>query len=1065
MFRRYRLRKALAWATVVLVASLAGGLWFAYVYATDSETLARVIRNGAPRYLPDATVEVGRAKVRPFAGEFHVSQISVRQTIDGVPFETLRIPWLNLRHDPRALMDGKFEPTQVVVAQPTLRIRQRPDGTWNLQGLLAKPWPSTGMKTPPVLIQNGTVELSVPGERAAAVLREVTLKLEAEGAGKFSFDGSAKGDSFDRLTLQGTVEVSTGRIEMRGDLARLTISEPLRGRLPAAFRPSVEKAGLTSGEVDLRVNRLTYDPAAAPADRLHYDVSGRVSSGLLNCKKYLPFPINDLSAGFSARDGVCTIDRAEGYFGGTTVHIDRGRFMFGDPERMPFEVELEVVDLELDEKLRAWAPPRFADLWASFRPSGRVSLAVSAGRETEGGPMRRKVVADCQDVALLYKHFPYPVDHVRGRVVWEGERVSLLNLNTLSVGGQLLQASGTIDHPGPRAAVSLTFEGQALPIDKKLFDALPPDVTKVVSQFSPSGTARGKVQVRRIPPEKPGDDPKGKVTVDAFLDLNERCGIKWAGLPYPVNNLTGRLEIHPDLWVFKNMRGVNGQAVITGDGRVQKVPGPTPAGRLNIDLNLKAQMLPFDEQLRKALTPAWQKSWAILDPTGSSDVSATIRVHPGEPDRYRLVVTPGTATDVRLRYSRAPKPGVDPGGVFELRMEDVSGRFVFNNGVVEMSDVGFRFHDAPVQFAGGTVKVEDSGRFELGVGDLCVKDIRLDSRLRKIMPPVMEQFAQKLDDGKPFTLKGNLGLGWSGLPGEPVKCTWDHVLVVFDDNSVQIQPGLAVEHLQGQLDSVSGQTYGDLFELHGALQLKSLGLLGQQVTELESPIHVQGGVARLENLRGKLLGGLVSGRLGVTLDATPKYEASLAVDGADLSEYSKTVSGRQTYRGLVNVRLDLHGFGADLRTIGGQGEAHVTNGDLGELPFYLQLVKFLNRKAPSKTAFDKADVVLRVLDGKTYFESIRLTGNAFSLLGWGTMDVRGDLAVRLRVLFGRDRLHIGVVSDAFREASGLIFDVSIEGTPSSPDIKLKPLPGPTEMLKAIGQRRAEGGAAPAPRRR
>ena len=45
---RRRLRKVLAWGTVVLLAILAGGLWFAYVYVTDSETLARLIQAEAP---------------------------------------------------------------------------------------------------------------------------------------------------------------------------------------------------------------------------------------------------------------------------------------------------------------------------------------------------------------------------------------------------------------------------------------------------------------------------------------------------------------------------------------------------------------------------------------------------------------------------------------------------------------------------------------------------------------------------------------------------------------------------------------------------------------------------------------------------------------------------------------------------------------------------------------------------------------------------------------------------------------------------------------------------------
>ena len=167
--------------------------------------------------------------------------MTVRQTLDGVPFQAVRIPWLNVRHNARAMLEGQFEPSEVVVAQPTLRLRRRKDGTWNLQGLLADPWPGPVMKTPPVQIQNGTVELSdgAPDAPAVAILRDVAVRVESAGKGRLAFEGTAKGDTFDRLSVKGTIDLATGRVELQGDLARLAISETLRGRLPAELsRPS-----------------------------------------------------------------------------------------------------------------------------------------------------------------------------------------------------------------------------------------------------------------------------------------------------------------------------------------------------------------------------------------------------------------------------------------------------------------------------------------------------------------------------------------------------------------------------------------------------------------------------------------------------------------------------------------------------------------------------------------------------------------------------------------------------------------------------------------------------------
>ena len=63
--------------------------------------------------------------------------------------------------------------------------------------------------------------------------------------------------------------------------------------------------------------------------------------------------------------------------------------------------------------------------------------------------------------------------------------------------------------------------------------------------------------------------------------------------------------------------------------------------------------------------------------------------------------------------------------------------------------------------------VEDSGQFALEVYDLRAQDFRLDSRLRDKMPPVMADFARRLDEGKTFRVNGNLKLSWSGKPGEP----------------------------------------------------------------------------------------------------------------------------------------------------------------------------------------------------------------------------------------------------------------------------------------------------------
>jgi hypothetical protein len=160
------------------------------------------------------------------------------------------------------------------------------------------------------------------------------------------------------------------------------------------------------------------------------------------------------------------------------------------------------------------------------------------------------------------------------------------------------------------------------------------------------------------------------------------------------------------------------------------------------------------------------------------------------------------------------------------------------------------------------------------------------------------------------------------------------------------------------------------------------------------------------------------------------------------------LGGRRSFRGVIDAQLECNGLGSDLRTLEGRGEAHITQGDLGELPVVLRLAKLLNvpnalsdvPRARIKTMFDSADVSFTIAHGLWTLDPIKFTGNAFSLQGRGTLDPQANLDLRLRVLLGRDRWHVPLFSDVTREASAQLLIVHVKGTPAYPDFKLEALP-------------------------
>jgi hypothetical protein len=1084
-----RVAKVLFWTFVLCLTILGGGLWYAYSYVTDSETAARLIKQYASRYLPQSNVDPGRVRLRPLIGELTLNNLQIYQRIEDRPFQALRIPWLRIGINPKKLLKGQLDLRQVSVVQPTLRLCHRRDGTLNLQGLLADPWPGPWLdKTPPILIEHGTLEVvpddeevtgagppgtvtppagmtvarrnessdatktsPLPRPALAAgimVLRDVSLRVEQVDKLLFRFEGSAQGDSLDQLHLSGTVDLETGRTNLSGKLTGLTLSDALRRRIPREARPMMKELALTGGVVDIDLKRASYDARTSAGNRLHYAMSAWLREGVWECPR-LPFAVNKLSAKIGAEDGLITIEHAEGLNGGTTLRA-KGTLRAGDPRREPLDLHVELVDLELDwrrgSRLRSGTPPEYVELWDVFQPHGRVDAQIDLVRTVPGGPVELGAKVTCKDVAANYRHFAYQLDHLRGQLELR-KNVLTVDVQTLSVGGRPLQLKGTIKNPGVDAIVALDLTAESVPIEEPLLKAFKPEVQKVVAQFEPKGTVRAHAKVSREPM---AGRPEGHITIDAEIDLSERCEIRWAKLPYPIRNLTGRLELHENLWIFRDMLGENGQAKITASGRVEKLPGPKLRNgddRLKVHVELQAKNLPFTQELRTALPGAWDKTWKTINPSGASDVEATVDVDPNGQDRTHIVIVPRPESSVRLEVVRAPQPKhFDPGDLVELQMDDVRGRFVFDNGTVTMSDVSVQFRGAPVQCDRGTVFVEDSGRFGLSVTDLWVKDIRLDLDLRKKMPPLMAQFAQRLDDGRTFTARGNLKIGWSGIEGEPAWCQWDKTLVVFNDN--RLSTGIPLEHIQGELNNVSGFSNGLTVKVEGIIKLESVVMMGQQITKVESPFRVQDGVAELVDMRGGFLGGDLWGRSWVSLDATPSYSTTLSIHGARLEEYARTIGGRRTFRGNIDARLECSGLGSDLRTLQGQGEAHITQGDLGKLPVVFRIASLLNPtrtlsdapKVGIKTAFDSADVTFTISHGLSTLDPIKFTGNTFSLQGRGTLDPQADLDLRLRVLLGRDRFPIPILSDLIREAGGQFLIVHVTGTPSYPDFKLEPLP-------------------------
>src|SRR5690606_6258749 len=97
---------------------------------------------------------------------------------------------------------------------------------------------------------------------------------------------------------------------------------------------------------------------------------------------------------------------------------------------------------------------------------------------------------------------------------------------------------------------------------------------------------------------------------------------------------------------------------------------------------------------------------------------------------------------------------------------------------------------------------------------------------------------------------------------------------------------------------------------------------------------------------------------------------------------------------------------------------------------------------PTQTAFDAAEVHLTLGGGQATLDPIKFTGDAFSLIGSGTISLLGDyeLDLRLHPLYGRSERPLPLVGPVMREATGRVVDFHVTGPLASPRVDPEPLP-------------------------
>jgi hypothetical protein len=992
--------------------------------------------------------------------------------------------FLECRTDLQELVKGDPEITLVKLIGPVLRATRRPNGHFSIARLLGSE--RSGAPLPPVVIEGGVVEVFDPLKNPSSTLtlRDIHVKIRPRGDAPsrvLDVQGYVVGDYLQRVEVVGTIEPDAARWTFSGTVDGLEISPELRHALPEPLAGSLEVLAGVRAPANLSFRVADDGTDATP----QFEINGQVEGGRVE-HPLLPYPLTDLKARIHCDNTGFRISDLTAHHGQTTwavTQFDRSGY---GPDS-PCVVRATGRQVRLDRAWRDTLPPAWRQHWINYDPEGDVNVECTLS--FDGRAWKPTLQITCvNNVSFSCHKFPYRLERGQGSLSLRHQQLEV-NLVAFS-GAQPVTLKGSFQNPGPQYTGSMEIWGEKIQFDEKLFAGILKEKSRrAVRSLNPKGTFDFHCRLWRAP-----NDPLPRPLIHQHLRVSvNRCSVTFDKLPYPLNNLQGRLEMRDGQWMTEpQLVGTNDTGVVTLKGKLATSP--------DLDvlvLHIDARNVPLEEELRDALPPAQQQIWNALRPRGNVDLEADVtynsRVrkpsidlwlvpHGGAlpSDRQNGIVAgqPGTAAVARAASfdprDQTPPEALSTAGPDELgsigtslapvafpyRMERLGGTVHYRDGHVELKDVHAEHRGTKLR-TGGWCDFLPDGSWRLRLERLSVDRIRLhgeDYELVAALPESLRRAVGELRPTGPMNLKGVVEFA-KAHPQAPLQTTWDVDLFL---HRASLQVGPRLDNVFGAV-RLQGSSQGPRYTSFGELKLDSLTFKNFQFTEILGPLWFDNERVYLGTLpfplpngqksgriTARLFGGLVAADCQVRLGAVPHYRLLASLSGANLAQFAaENLTNHQTLNGKVLASVDLQGSRGQ-HTLVGTGDIHLTEADVYELPLMVSLLKIVRAKRPDTTAFTESDVTFQINGQHVALKKIDLRGDALSLSGHGelTLDAQTNpIRLELHTTVGRGA--VPLISGMFSEASQQILKIHVDGTLDKPNTWTEAFPVAAEALDRL----------------
>jgi hypothetical protein len=1014
-------RKWLVRSLGLIVLSGLSVTGFFYLRWTNPEAVRRQVLEQLSVHLTGADISLESAHMRLLGG-ISFRELRLSRGDDSSPSDLALIPSGIIYPDKEQAFNGKFAIRKFELHHPCIRLHRGPDGHWNWKDVFAPP--DLAKLVPTMVIHQGTILLEddlAAADQPPVEIRDVNLTLVNDPLTAVNFQGTGKSDLAGAVQIQGVFQRASGAVAFSIQARDISLGPRLAQRLGAYCADAREHAKDLEGTADLQAE-IEYTPGAVHP--WSHNLRVQLEGGRLRHPQ-IPLELENIRATALCIDGRVEVKEFTARAGAAEVSLT-GTLHKLHPDAN-LEANLCVKHLPMTPKIFDQLPANLQRINQDYSPQGAVTLTVACTRRA--GQWVKHCVINPEDLTASYLKFPYRLKHITGTIDQEIDTTKHLeelhiDLVGLADGAKPVFIKGTITGEAVTAGVGLKIWGDDIPLDSELMAALVhfPQYQKLAEEFHPTGLATFEAHFQR---------PQGShAFANRFLIKFHDATVNYKVFPYPLEKVSGILDIQPDHWEFYNFQGSHKDGKMFTAGRFQ--PGPKgQGGRLVVQIRGTNFLL--DPELKAALEPQLGKAvqcWDLFHPAGRMNFSALVRRQgDAEPDIEVAVAALGCSV----------KPDFLP-----YQLDDLTATLHYARRWIHLENLQARHGPSRVQIEKAQAYVKPEGGVWAEITNLQGTPLVPDAELLQALPPIVRETCTALQLQEPFTLKKTkITLSSPAAADQKPDIYWDGELELRD---ATVRAGVPLEHVTGTAACQGRYNGHELEGLVGNLQIERATLFNQPLRDIQGTLQIRKETPNLLMIPGlyaRFFGGELYGPVRVEFGPRPRYEVSLTASQVKLEEFGRRNLGPDApVSGLANARLHLLGNGPEITDLTGQGSVDVENGRMYNLPLLLDLLKFLALRPPDGTAFEEAHARFAIRGQRVAINRFDLFGNSISLRGQGEMNLDGtDINLDFFAVWARVILMLPpIIKEVPQDISKHLLKIKMRGRINDVHFTQEPLP-------------------------